>query len=827
MTSEIRCRRHHGSLFGNRFPVKLERHLTGRAAVATSPFLRPRSMTMLRRKLIRDLRRHKGQMSAIVLVLACGIATLAMSLGTMSGLRRATDDLYGDYGLADVFVGVSQVPSALARELRDLPGIESLQMRIVADVRVQVTGLADQATARLIGIAPVSDPRLNRLVLREGRHPDAARRGEILAGEAFFKANRLQLGDALQAVVYGRRLDLTIVGVVISPEYVFTIRDGAGIPDNRRYGALWMNYDELASAVGMPNACNDLAFLLDPTASTAEVIAALDRKLQPYGGRGAYGRGDLISYRYTSEAITQLASMAVFSPVFFFAVAAFLVHMALSRLIDTQREQIATLRAFGFTRREISAHYLQLVLLLATGGSVVGIGVGYYLAQLAVESYRELYRVPNLQSQIGWELITTAAIAALAACGLGAIQAVRRAVNLPPAVGMRPEPPVRYRHAAWWDALAVHFAQTTRMILRHLHRRPWRAAFACLGIALAVAVMVLGCFVQDAIEYIIDYEFQRARHQQVTVFFQSPQPAAARYHVQRWPGVLECELFHAAAVRIGDEHRRRTVTLTGLSPTAGLFRPRNSKDAPIELGDGIALSESLAAALNVNLGSCVRVESLAGQRRVFQAIVTALVTDFSGLNAYMSADVLGRQLQERDSHSGALLTCDERQLDALYDALRATPQVTTFNVTRATLDNFWSGARNLLLMRAFNIGFAVVIAVGVVYNTARISLAERLRELATLRVLGFTRGEVSYVLVGELALLTLAALPIGMTLGKWFARLFVDAVSTETQRLPLVISSSTYGWAALIVLTTALFSAWIVRRYVSHLSLMEILRAKD
>jgi len=667
-------------------------------------------------------------------------------------------------------------------------------------------------------------------VLRRGRFAATGAqgaRGEVVVGEAFFEANRLSLGDRLAAVVRGRRIDLTVVGTVLSPEYVFSIREGAGVPDNRRFGVLWMDYAELASAVGMPHAFNSLALSIDEPGSAPAVVAALDRLFEPYGGRGAHDRTEQTSHRYTSEAINQLRSMALFSPAFFLAVAAFLVHMVLSRLVQTQREQIAVLRSFGFKRREIGSHYAEMVLVLVAAGMAVGTAVGWRMSGMAVDRYRDVYRLPLLEARVRPEVIGASALLALVICSLGAFGALGRAMRLQPAEGLRAEAPPSYRRREWYAALEQFFSQPTRMILRQLERRPWKSAFACLGIALGVAVMVLGCFVQDSIEYIIDYEFQRQRHQDVTVVFNRPQSPAAGNEVRRWPGVLESELFRTAAVRIEREHRSRSIGLTTLPEGHRLFAPLGSDGRPVDPAGGVALSAKLAEALGAAPGTLVRIELLEGKRQAFEVPVTALVTDYSGLNAYMSAAELDRRLDRQSAVNGALVRCDPAQLAGLIRTLRSTPQVADFNVTRTSLDNFRVNSRNLLVMRIFNIGFAAVIAVGVVYNIARISMAERLRELATLRVLGFTRATVSYVLIGELGLLTLAALPVGLVLGRLFARLFVTAVSSETQRLPLVISPGTYGWGALVVLAAAVVSALVVRREVGRMPLMELLRARD
>ncbi|HEX4142517.1 MAG TPA: ABC transporter permease [Pirellulales bacterium] len=787
-------------------------------------------MRALDRILVRDVLRMQGQLLAVSAVLACGVATLVLSLSLMSSLDRTQTDYYRQYRFAQLFARLRRAPLDLGDSLAKVPGVAQVQLRIVMDVPLDLPGDTAPSVGRLIALAPETDTHLNELVLRQGRLPSADATGEVLVSEAFAAAQNLQIGDSIHAIANGRRMKLAIVGVVLSPEYIFQMREGAGVPDDKHFGVIWMNYGELAAAFDLQGAFNDLAVMLQPGASAADVIDEIDRLTAAYGGTGAYDRQSQLSNRHTTDAILQLRSVAIVPPIIFLAVSAFLVHMVLSRLIGTQREQIAALKAFGYTGREIGGHYLRLVLIIVLVGTTAGAVIGQCLAGVAATNYEKVYRFPSLVIHFEPRIVLTALLVTACACIAGAFDAVRRVVRLPPAEAMRPEAPASFRPTLVESlGLAHWFSQPMRMILRQLKRHPFKALLACLGIALGTAVMILGSFIQDAIDYVVQYEFYQTRRQNVTLNFVDVRPPQALNELRRWPGVLRCEPVRTTPVRLQMENRWRRVALTGLAPRSDLFRPLDEHLQPLSnLRQGLALSIKLAEVLDARLGDTLAVEVLEGMRPVRNLMVTALVKDYSGLNAYVEAETLHRMLDEGACCSGALLSVDATQLTPFCEKVKATPRVASATIRSALLRSFHeSEAKNLTLMRVFNMMFASIIAFGVVYNTAHISLAERKRELATMRVLGFSRGEVAQILLGELALLTLVAIPIGLAMGRGFAAISVWALNTESQRIPLVVSPATCAAAVATIVFAAAVSALVVRRQLDRLELLEILKARD
>ena len=329
-------------------------------------------MRQLDRKLVRDLWQMKGQSLAICLVIASGVATFVMSLSTLGSLELSQETYYDRYRFANVFSTVKRAPETQRDRIAAIPGVARLQTRIVQDVSIDVPGLAEPAIARLISVPDRGRPELNELFLRNGRYLSPEPKGEILVNEAFAIVHSLQLGDTIPAILNGRRQNLTVVGVVLSPEYILTMHEGDPLPDQTRFGVFWMRERELAAAFDMDGAFNNITLQLMRGASEAEVVQRLDTLTEPYGGVGAYGRHDHLSHRFVTDEIRSLRGMGLIAPIIFLSVAAFLLNMVLARLIGTQREQIAALKAFGYTHFDVGWHYLKFVLVIATGGMVAG-----------------------------------------------------------------------------------------------------------------------------------------------------------------------------------------------------------------------------------------------------------------------------------------------------------------------------------------------------------------------------------------------------------------------------------------------------------------------
>lgn len=779
-------------------------------------------------KLLRDLRRLWAQALAIALVMAAGVATLVLGVGATDALDRTREAYYEENRFADVFASATRAPEALLTEIEALDGVLDAEARIVRLALVDMPDMAEPGSLLLVSVPRAEG--LNRLHLRQGRLPEPGRADEAVVSQGFAAAHGLLPGADVQVLINGRKRQVTITGIAISPEYIYALGPGDMMPDPRRFGIAWMPHDSLAVAFDHQGAFDDLVLKLVPGASAPRVIARLDTLLEPYGGRGATTRKDQMSHAFLDAELRQLRGMSRVLPPVFLAVAAFLVNMTLWRLITLEREQIGLLKALGYGPWAIVRHYVGFVAAIAAIGIAIGWVAGAWMGAGLAGIYARFFDFPYLIFTQNPRPYAVAALVTLGAAVAGAVGAVRAVAWLPPAVAMSPPAPVRYRRF-WGGALErrVRFRQGTVMTARHLLRWPVRTGGGVLGVAFAVAVLVGSLWSFGSIERMIDLTFAQTERQDATLVFAEARPHAALYAVRHMPGVLRVEPERVVSVRLSHGPAERRVGLAGLAEGGDLSRLLDPTGRPMALPDaGVVLSEALADLLKVRVGDEVIVEVLEGDRRVSRLPVSGLSQGYVGLGAAMPLSALNRMLGEGAMISAVRLTLDPAALPAFHAAVKDTPQAGFLSLKSLTLSRFrQTMAENITISTTVYLSLAGIIAFGVVYNFARISLSEQGRELASLRVLGFTRAEVAGILYGEIAVVVLLAQPLGWLIGTGFALLVVRAFSSELYRVPLVIGPEVYAWASLVVIAAALASALLVRGRISTLDMVEVLKTRE
>jgi putative ABC transport system permease protein len=781
-------------------------------------------------KLFRDLGHMIGQVVTIALVVACGIASYVTIQGTYYSILAERDAYYERQRFPDVFAPLERAPRAIATRAQALPGVALVHARVVEQVSLPLPGSLEPATGHVIGLPSHEPPALGAVLLREGRLALPGRSDEAVVLEAFARAHHLKLGSRLPAVIAGIRRELRVVGIALSPEYVFSISPGELIPDPRRFGVLWMDRDVVATAFEMQGAFNELLVRLQPGASEREVIEGLNRLLAPYGALGAYGKNRQVSNQVLQNDLDQLRTLTALLPVIFLGVAAFLINVVLSRLVQLQRPQIATLKAVGYTHRRVGLHYLEFALVVVLAGAFIGLTLGVWLGGMLTEAYTTFFHFPALRYRVDPRMLSLAAGSSLLAAVIGALANVRAVMRLPPAEAMRPEPPASYRRA-WSERLKVSFlfGQSARMVVRELERWPLRVFLSVLGVALAVALMIAGRFGFDAVNWYMHIQFDLAERDDLSVSFRRPVDARAVRELAHMPGVLRVEGLRMVAVRFRHGHKSRESAIAGYPDDRELRHVLDREGDVVTMpDDGIVLTKTLADILGISVGDELTFDLLEGARGERRVRIAHLVDEVVGLFGHMRAQALARLIGDEGAISVALLRIDPRYQVALSRALRERPDVLGVNRHDAAIEMFERHTAGQMRYTTLILTlFASVIACGVIYNNARIALATRSRDLASLRVLGFRRGEISAILLGELAVQVLLALLPGMWLGKKLAESLMANSDPELYRFPVVISAQTYSFAVLVTLAASLVSALLVRRSLDRLDLVSVLKSRE
>jgi len=787
-------------------------------------------MLAIDKKLWRELWDMRLQALAIAMVIVSGVSIFIMSLSTLDSLFETRRTYYSEQHFAEVFASLKRAPLSLVKRIEELPGIDKVETRVVAYVNLDVAGFADPVSGHLISLPDNSRGLLNQIYLREGRLFEPGRDNEVLVVEEFAKAHRLQPGDKLRATINGRRKTLTIVGIALSPEYIYQIAPGAMFPDHKRYGVFWMSRNPLATAYDMDGAFNDVNMTLTPGTHVETLLDQLDNLLEPYGGIGAFARKDQLSNRFLSEELKQQQTIATVFPVIFFGVASFLLNVVLSRLISLEREQIAALKAFGYSDWAVGLHYAKLVVMIVALGIVIGTIVGVYLGKGMSNIYMHLYSLPYMIYVLKPQVVLAAAFISIAVALLGAMYAVRNAAKLPPAQAMRPEPPAIY-HATLVERLGLQrwFSQPTRMILRHIERRPFKSLLTTLGISMACAIIMVSGFQEGAMDYMVEVQYGMSQREDLMVIYTDPSSQRSLYSLQSLQGVEQVEGFRSVPAKLQFRHRSYRTAVNGIEPDGHLMRLLDTKLKPIHVpSEGVVLTDYLAEILQIQPGDLLTIEVLEGNRPIVQVPVVGTAKQYLGVNAYMQRGALNRLLKEGHALTGALLTVDDRYQREVYAELKEMPRIAGVVEHDAAIQAFYDTlAETILFFTLITTILGATISFGVVYNSMRIALSERNRELASLRVLGFERDEVAYILLGEFALLTLVAIPIGLLIGYGLCAYLASQFGTDLYRVPLVLGIRVYALASLVVIVSAVISGWMIRRNLAHLDMVAVLKTKE
>ncbi len=784
---------------------------------------------MLARKLRRDLWHRRAQVLAVALVAAVGVANLVMSRATLESLQGSRERYYRENAFADVFAELKRAPEAVAARVARIEGVAQVDTRISSFGRAELAGFDEPIRAQALSLPEAGEPRMNRLHLRQGRMPRAGERNALVLSDAFAEAHGLRPGATLTLVLRGRRAAFRVVGIGSSPEFVAQLDPGSMFPDARRFLIAWLPRPALAAATDLDGAFNSLTLALEPGARLEPVLAAVDAELAPYGGVGAIGRELQRSHRYLSEEFRQLGTMARLFPAVFLGVASFVLYVVLARLVAGQREQIGTLKAFGYSGGEIRAHFAGFALVTGLIGALLGIALGLYLGDGMADLYREFYRLPRLDYGVSFGVLALAFAISLGSALAGALAPVWSAARLPPAEAMRPEAPAAFRRRPRRGPARFALSQAHRLILGNLRRRPWRAALTCLGLSAGTAILIMARFQHDAIGEIVQRQFRLTERHDVAVSFVEARGAAALHELEALPGVLRAEAVRAVPVRVRFRSASYVTVASALDPQAQLRRMLDANGRPLQApASGLLLTDQLASMLGARVGDLVELEALDGRKQRVRARLAGLSREPFGVQAYAPAASLAAWFDQPGQVSGALLSVDSRHLPELLAELHRRPGVAAVDQRLLGIRNFTEGMADMILtFTLIATSFGMVITAGVVYSSARVALSERARDLASLRVLGFTADEVGYLLLGELALLAVLAVPLGLALGHGLIALLVLGFDSDLFRIPHVVGPASHAFAGAVTLATALACAALVRRRVEALDMIGVLKARD
>lgn len=784
----------------------------------------------LDRKLFRDLNRMKLQAMAIAVVMALGVMILVMMGGLVISLEQTRDTYYERYRLAHVFGPVARAPRHVIARLAAIDGVNAAIGRINGSALINMPSSEIPIQAQIVSLPNFEKPKINDVYLVDGRAINSAQEDEILIIESFAKAHNLSPGDTISATINGAKRNLRIAGLAQSPEFLYTAVPGELAPDDKRFAIIWMKQKSLEAAFDLKGAFNEALLLISREANLTDILAKTDRILDSFGGFGAYGIVDHSSNRFIAEEIKGVKASGKAMPPIFLGIAAFLLYIVIARIIQSERQQIGLLKAFGYTSFEIGLHYMKFIMVIAVGGAILGSIWGIMAGRSFASIYQIYYKFPFLVFQIDPATIIVGLIISVITATLGGVFVLRGIFKLSPAVAMRAAtPPDFNRSKKFGIFLKKLLDQPTRMIIRTLMRQPGRAAGAVIAIAAGMSLTVAMIGIMASFDDTIEISFGVIDRSDVTVSFVAPLSSKTIFELQSIDGVQIVEPIRNVPVILQNGLYTHKGAVSGLLTNPELNRAVDHDYKPMSIrDDGIIIASAIAKKLHIKAGDFLTVNVREGIKPVLHIPVVGITETLIGSPIYMQLDKLNTALKQPNRVSGAFLKIDSAKQAAIYKTLKNMSQVAGVSLASEAKQAFQtimdSGAGAMRFVMA---AVAFVITFGIVFNSAKIAFAERERDLACIRTIGFSKGETAYVLLGELGLITLIALPIGSVLGYYLSFAAAQAFSTDLYKIPTNIVPEAFGTAALAVIVAAIFSGWLVKRNIDNIDLVAALKTQD
>ncbi len=787
-------------------------------------------MLAINKKLFRDFWNLKLQTLSIALIVIGGLSILLASWSSYQSLKKARDDFYVKYSFADIFSEFKRAPSGIIGELKNIPGVENIDGRIMIDSIANLANQDEPAVTRIISMPTSGQPQFNKLYLRMGRLPVEGNVAEVVVHEGFAKAHKLIPGSQFQILIEGHLEIVQVVGIAISPEFVYALSSAAPLPDDIHYGVLWMSYLTLSRLAKLQDSINSVTASISPDTTSGNVLSSFDRILKPYGGLGAYARDRQISNMFVEDEIVQQKAMAIIAPVIFLSVAAFLVNVIFSRLIALNRSQIATLKAIGFTNWEVARHYLTLVILILMVGTLPGLAIGAWLGQIFSKMYLDFFHFPELKFHLSYGALIICVLSGILPGLLGAWQSIRNAFALVPAEAMRPPMPPVYQKNLFDRAVGKkRFRPLSKMIFRNIFHRPDRLVMIILGMATALGIIVTSFSWSDMLYELLDTQFQRIQREDLSVSLLKPVSLNGLQELSKSTGVISIEGYRVTPVRIRFLNHKKELSLTGWPDATQMRQSLSLNLNKITLPEnGLMLGRFFQKSWGVKEGDKVEVELIESNSKKIMITVAGFSDELVGLTASMKIQELWKILDEEASYNMATIKADSNKVNFLYTEFKNIPGIEAVILKGSVYKGFQNTMGSLIqLSTSILIFFAMAIAVGVIYNSVRVNFSERSWEMASLRVMGFEKGEVFTLILAEVSLQIFLCLIPGCIIGYWMTKLSLQGIHTETFAFPVVIHTQTYIKAILVVLISLGLCSWQIYRMIDKLSLVEALKSRE
>ena len=792
-------------------------------------------MSVLDRKLRRELLGAIGMILAITSIMAIGISAYVALNSAYRNLTIAQRQYYNECRMADFTLELKKVPLADLEPLKNIPGVVDIRPRIQFFATVDIERVIEPLNGLVLSLPNERRPVINDIILRRGGYFSDRRDNEVIVNDAFARRHGLHPGMWIHLLLNNQRQELYIVGTAISSEFCYLLGPGAMVPDPKRFGVFYVKQTYAEEIFDFRGAANQVVGVMSPDVRSKpqEVLRKAELMLESYGVLNSYPLRDQASHRFIDNEIQGLRAFGVINPSIFLAVASLVLNVLMTRLAEQQRVVVGTLKALGYSNLQIFAHFLKFGLCIGVIGGAIGCGLGYWISTGMTAMYLLFYQFPNLVSGVYPDILAQAVAISLVCALLGSVNGARAVMKLEPAEAMRPKPPAQggkvfLERFHWlWSRMSFAGRMTVRNIVRHRLRTGAGIFAASMGACVAVNALML----TEAIVEMVDFQFELVQRSDLDLVFKDERGRDTLNELRHLPGVDYVEpMLDVPCTLVNGPYTRKT-GVTGLVQNSRLTIPRKKDASRLRIPSaGLMMNSKMAELLHLKQGDVVTIIPTKGQRHPVAARIESISDSYLGLVVYAEIEYLSNLIGEEFAMTGAQLAArsDSAHRNALYRELKEMPSLQAVNARADTIYNVRETlVKNQKIFIYLLVGFAGVIFFGTVLNSSLISLAERQREVATLRVLGYNEWQIGNLFARESMLTNLVGTLVGLPLGYLLNLGVTEAYDTDMFRIPVVDPGDVFGIVVLLGMLFGVAAHLIVQRSIFKMDWLDAMKTKE
>ncbi|SHK12211.1 ABC transporter permease [Paramaledivibacter caminithermalis] len=781
-------------------------------------------MKKLNLRLIRLIKKSYGQAIAVITVIAIGLLVYtAMKMAALN-LENTLNEYYDLTNFADIYVQVVKIPGNEVKDLENKYGITNAQGRVVSDVPLKVEDEEEKVTIRIISI-PNNDERINNIYLIEGDGIKNKNK-DVLVVEQFAKARNIAIGDTLSVQMNGKLYNLNVAGIVSSPEYIYLMENEQTlIPMPGKFGVVFVA-DELArQSFGFGSSYNEIVIKVKDENEIDKIEDKLEKVLKKYGVKRIIVRDNQLSNRMISEEINQLKNMAKVVPVIFLGVAALIIAVMISRMVKKDRVPIGVMKALGYKNIDIVLHYIKYSLVIGILGAIIGTNLGMLLAGAMTKMYLQYFNIPILKINYYYRYIMSAILLASIFCITAGLWGGKRVLKILPAESMRPEAPrsgkriLIERIKIIWSNLSFSW----KMVMRNIFRNKKRFMFILVGISLSFAMLFLTFYQFNTALFMFENHYGDFQRMDYNINFSKPMNQRVIKDLKHLVNIDSIEPKVEFPFEIKNGWKSKVVNIIGIKRDTIFYKFENLNDEIINLPDeGIVLSENLAKFLDVSKGDTITINSFIPHRDDIHIIIKDVIKQSLGINAYMDIDQMQFKLLDKELITGAYIDSN----DAVKKKLSNLKNLTSIQSLQ-DLQNIFKQFLSLTISSiSILVIFSGILGFAVVYNSTIMGISERRLELSSLRVMGFSRKEIFWMIVKENLIMTIFGIIVGIPIGLSFVKGVEKAFSNELYTLRGDISFSIFLFSILLTVFFVVAAQLFTLKKIYKLDFMEALKSR-